>query len=288
MLSATTFATNQNQGTTMSTIQTIAGLDVHLDGHGEPLLLMVHGWPDTHDIWNAQIPAFAPHYRCARFTLPNYATRGTHQAYSIDAIAELINQVVDALSPNRPIVLMIHDWGCAFGYQFYRLYPHKVAQIVSLDIGDAMSRAHIKELKAYQMAMIATYQLSLATTWLMPETLGTGVARGFAKLLQHHNPSQVHRGMSYPYFMAWFKALSHPIKPFSDVPTCPMLFLYAKHKPLMFHSKHWLGKVAAQNGNQVMGMKAGHWIMREIPQEFNQTVAAWLQSTRPTALSDQD
>lgn len=271
----------------MSTIQHIAGLDVHLDGQGEQLLLMVHGWPDTHEIWDAQIPAFAPHYRCARFTLPNYATRGSHQEYSVDAIAELINQVVDALSPNRPIVLMIHDWGCAFGYQFYRYYPYKVAQMVSLDIGDAMSRAHLKELKAYQLAMIATYQLSLATSWLLPEAIGTGVAQGFAKVLQHHNPRQVHRGMSYPYFVAWFKAISQPLKPFSEVPACPMLFMYAKRKPLMFQSKHWLNQVSAQRGNQVLGMNTGHWIMRDAPQEFNQTVTAWLNATRPTAIAQQ-
>jgi len=273
----------------MSTIQQIAGLDVHLDGEGEQLLLMVHGWPDTHEIWDTQIPAFAPHYRCARFTLPNYATRGAHQAYSVDAIAELINQVVDALSPNRPIVLMIHDWGCAFGYQFYRHYPSKVAQMVSLEIGDVMSRAHLKELKAYQLAMIATYQLSLATSWLLPEALGTGIAQGFAKVLQHHQPTQVHRGMSYPYFMAWFKALRHPIKPFTDVPACPMLFMYAKHKPftLVFHSTYWVDKVAAQQGNQVLAMNAGHWIMRDVPQEFNQTVTTWLNATRPIVIAQQ-
>jgi pimeloyl-ACP methyl ester carboxylesterase len=66
-----------------------------------------------------------------------------------------------------------------------------------------------------------------------------------------------------------------------------MLFMYAKRKPLMFHSKHWLGKVAAQQGNQVLGMDAGHWIMREIPQTFNQTVTAWLNATRPTAIAQQ-
>lgn len=263
----------------------VGDIDVHIEGTGPQVLLMIHGWPDTYRVWDAQAAYFSAHYRCVRFTLPGYDDRTSHQAYSVDQIARLIDQVVDAVSPNQPVVLMIHDWGAVFGYEFYRQHPNKVAQMVSLDIGDALSSAHLKSLKPHQLALLASYQLSLAVSWQLPESVATRITRGFAKLLQHTNPKQAHRGMNYPYFLAWFKRLSQPLKPFSETPNCPMFFIYAKRKPLMFHSDAWVARLQAVPHHRVLGMPTGHWIMQDQPEQFNEVVWAWLTQTQTNSAS---
>ncbi|MEC7119288.1 MAG: alpha/beta hydrolase [Pseudomonadota bacterium] len=259
--------------------QRIGSLDVYIEGTGSQTIVMVHGWPDTYRVWDAQVNALAADYRCVRVTLPNYAEQGARSRYSIDAVAHMLAQVVQTVSPDQPVILLLHDWGCAFGYRFYQQHPERVSRLIGLDIGDAASRAHLKSLKWYQLAMLGTYQLNLAVAWLLPEVLGTSITRGFAKLLQQPTPAEaVHRGMNYPYFQAVFQALSQPIKPFTDVPACPMLFVYAKHKPFMFHSTAWTTRLQQRAGNQVIAMAAGHWMMREQPDQFNQILLDWLNT----------
>lgn len=253
-------------------------LAVYSDGQGEQTILMIHGWPDTYRVWDEQVAAFSGQYRCLRVTLPNFDTQGARQVYRFDEVVAMINQVVDEYSPNKSVILLIHDWGCVFGYQFYRQYPHKVSHLISVDIGDALSKDYLKSLKVYQAAMIATYQLNLAAAWFLPEKVGTVWTKGIAKLLQQPTPAEpVHRGMNYPYFQTWFKPISDPVKPFSIVPDCPMLYVYAKRKPVMFQSKQWLERIAAKQGNQVVAMDAGHWLMREQALAFNQLVLSWLK-----------
>ena len=275
--------------------QQIAALQVYIDEPQQPdpqqpndqpqqTILLVHGWPDTYRVWDAQIPALSQQYRCIRVTLPNYALSATPDKsprfYSIQQVAEMLDQVVDTYSPDQPVILLIHDWGCVFGYQFYRNHPDKISKIIALDIGDALSKSHIKSLKAYQLAMLATYQFNLALAWRMPEAAGNKLTQWFAKGLKQPTPvDPVHRGMNYPYYQAWFKALSQPIKPFHLVPDCPILFVYATRKPFMFHSNDWLQRLQAKSGNQVTGMRTGHWIMREQPEQFNQLVLDWLSPT---------
>ena len=262
----------------MNQAQRIAGLDVYIEGTGEQTIVMLHGWPDTYRVWDAQVAAFAADYRCVRMTLPNFADQGARTAYTIDSVADMIAQAVQAVSPDQPVILLLHDWGCVFGYEFYQQHPERVSRMIALDIGDAASKQHLKSLKLYQLAMLGTYQLNLAVAWLLPETLGTGLTRGFAKLLQQPTPAEpVHRGMNYPYFQAIFQAKSQPIRPFTAVPDCPMLFVYAKHKPFMFHSVQWLARIEQKAGNQVTAMKAGHWLMREQPEQFNRLVLDWLK-----------
>jgi pimeloyl-ACP methyl ester carboxylesterase len=85
--------------------------------------------------------------------------------------------------------------------------------------------------------------------------------------------------MNYPYDIQWTgSAGGYPkARPFE--PTCPMLFMYGRKKPFMFHSQEWAGKLLQTPGNQVLGFDTGHWIMTQQPQSFNQAVLSWLAST---------
>ena len=50
----------------------IDGIAVHAEGDGADTIVMVHGWPDTYRLWDAQVDAFKAQYRCVRFTLPGF------------------------------------------------------------------------------------------------------------------------------------------------------------------------------------------------------------------------
>ena len=58
-----------------------------------------------------------------------------------------------------------------------------------------------------------------------------------------------------------------------------MLFVYAKRKPVMFHTEAWLEQLRAREENGVVAFDTGHWIMLQQPERFNQTVGSWLSAT---------
>src|SRR5262245_43475461 len=117
---------------------------------------MVHGWPDTYRLWDAQVEFLKARFRCVRFTLPAVDVDKPRRVLAIDQLAEFIRRVIEQTSPGRKVTLMLHDWGCLFGYQFYMRHPELVSRIVGIDIGDTKGLKYALPRK--QILMIMAYQ----------------------------------------------------------------------------------------------------------------------------------
>ena len=50
----------------------VDGIELHVDGEGAETIVMVHGWPDTYRLWDAQVAFLRSRYQCVRFTLPGF------------------------------------------------------------------------------------------------------------------------------------------------------------------------------------------------------------------------
>jgi pimeloyl-ACP methyl ester carboxylesterase len=255
---------------------TIDGVEVFTEGAGPKAIVMIHGWPDTHRLWDAQVGALKERYRCVRFTLPGFDA-GPKRAYRLDDLMETLRRIVEETRAGERVILLLHDWGCVFGYQFAMRYPELVERIVGVDIGDAGSREHRAELGFRSKLMLIGYQVWLSLAW----TVGSdAMARWMARMIGgRKGQGAVHAQMGYGYAMRWFGVAGgfRGIKVFK--PQCPMLYLYGERKPFMFHSRGWAERLAAQPGNRVVPFKTGHWIMLQQPREFNEAVLAWLAQT---------
>lgn len=79
-----------------------------------PTLVLVHGWPDTHQLWEHVVPRLAE-----RFRVVSYDSRGAGRstvptavsAYRLELIAQDLFAVIDAVSPTAPVHVLAHDWG---------------------------------------------------------------------------------------------------------------------------------------------------------------------------------
>jgi pimeloyl-ACP methyl ester carboxylesterase len=244
-------------------------------GNGKAIV-MVHGWPDTARLWQPQIEALQDRYECIAITLPGFDRSQPKRAYSLDEVVEAIRTAVD----NRRVTLVLHDWGCLYGYQFAMRYPQLVERIVGVDIGDTGSRAHLGELGWRGKLMIAAYQNWLALAWRIGGRIGDAMARGMARLLRcPTEPKTIHAQMGYPYAVRWLGAAGgfRGLRVFK--PEVPMLFLYGERKPIMFHSRSWAERLAAQKGNRVVAFPTGHWIMVTRREAFNEALRTWLAET---------
>lgn len=252
----------------------IEGTEVVIEGSGEPIVLL-HGWPDTYRLWDAQVEVLKGRYRCIRFTLPGFEPGSPRQTHMLDAVVELIARVVERAAGGGPVTLLLHDWGCFFGYQYALRHPDKVRRIVGVDVGDAGSRRQVAELGAGVKAAVAGYQLWLAFAWRIGGALGDGMARWMARKVGARSDfARVTSRMGWPYDVQWLRGGFRSAEPFR--PAGPMLFIYGTRKPFMFHSRGWAEELAARPGCAVVALPTGHWVMKQAPAEFNAAVLDWL------------
>jgi pimeloyl-ACP methyl ester carboxylesterase len=79
-----------------------------------PTVVLVHGYPDTHRVWDEVVRLLRE-----RFHVVAYDTRGTGRssapaqkdAFALHNLTADIEAVIDAVSPERPVHLVGHDWG---------------------------------------------------------------------------------------------------------------------------------------------------------------------------------
>jgi pimeloyl-ACP methyl ester carboxylesterase len=249
-------------------------VEVIAEGTGPKAIVMIHGWPDTYRLWDKQVEALKASYRCVRFTLPGFERTDDARAYALDEVIEIIRTVVERACPGERVTLLLHDWGCFYGYQFAMKYPQLVERVVGVDIGDAGSRQNRAELGVKGKAIVIAYQLWLALAWRIGGRIGDAMAKWMARTMKCPTEQErISAQMGYPYAVRWLGVAGGVGRMKAFKPHCPMLFMYAERKPVMFHSREWARSVAAR------AFPTGHWIMVERPGEFNAALLAWLAET---------
>ncbi|OBK72103.1 SDR family oxidoreductase [Mycobacterium sp. 1274761.0] len=86
-----------------------------------PTLVMAHGWPDSHALWDGVVPRLADRFRIIR-----YDNRGVGKssvpkkvsAYTIAKLADDLDAVITAVSPGEPVHMVGHDWGSVTTWEY--------------------------------------------------------------------------------------------------------------------------------------------------------------------------
>ena len=111
-------------------------LRVALAGQG-PLVVLVHGWPESWYSWRHQIPALAEAgYRVAAPDVRGYGGSDKPEAIEAYAIKEMcadIAGLVTALGETQAI-LVGHDWGAPIVWNTALFHPEKVRAVVGLSV----------------------------------------------------------------------------------------------------------------------------------------------------------
>ena len=262
----------------------VQGIDVFIEGDGPQTIVMTHGWPDTYRLWDGTVAELKGRYRCVRFTLPGFDGAQPARATSLARMTDLFRAIVDVVSPGQPVTLMMHDWGCVFGYEFAARHPALVERIVAVDIGDHNSGALARSLPARAKWQVFAYQFWLAIAWKLGGHVGDRMTRWMARAMRcRTQPSLISWQMNYPYAMRWFGTAAGFRHASRVDPKCPVLYIYGERKPFMFHSPEWLRRIAARPGSAVRALHAGHWVMINKPDEFCECVSAWLACNSPIA-----
>ncbi len=112
-------------------------LRVALQGRG-PLVVMVHGFPESWYSWRHQMAPIAS----AGFTACAIDVRGyggsdkPHEveAYSLERLSGDVAGLIAALSPDQPAVVIGHDWGAPVAWTTALVHPDRVRAVAGLSV----------------------------------------------------------------------------------------------------------------------------------------------------------
>jgi len=112
-------------------------LSVADEGEGPPVLLL-HGWPDTADLWRNQLPVLvAAGHRVIAPDLRGYGRSAQPQEVEAYALPKVVGDAVgllDALGLERAAVVG-HDWGAVVAWAMAGLHPARVERLAVLSVG---------------------------------------------------------------------------------------------------------------------------------------------------------
>jgi NAD(P)-dependent dehydrogenase (short-subunit alcohol dehydrogenase family)/pimeloyl-ACP methyl ester carboxylesterase len=90
-------------------------LRVHESGPPDaPTVICVHGYPDDHTVWDGVVAELALRYHVVSYDVRGAGESGKprgRQAYRLDQLVRDLAAVIDAVSPDRAVHLLAHDWG---------------------------------------------------------------------------------------------------------------------------------------------------------------------------------
>ena len=96
-------------------------------GAGEPIVFL-HGNPTSSYLWRNIIPHVAGHRRCLAPDLVGMGDSGKAPGgtYRFADHARYLDGWFEALGISRNVVLVVHDWGSALGFDWAHRHPEAV------------------------------------------------------------------------------------------------------------------------------------------------------------------
>jgi pimeloyl-ACP methyl ester carboxylesterase len=102
-----------------------------------PLVLLVHGWPESWYSWRHQLPALAAAgYHAVAPDMRGYGKTDKPQAvedYDIQHVTGDLVGILDALGEKQAI-LIGHDWGAIVSWQAMLLHPQRFSALVAMSV----------------------------------------------------------------------------------------------------------------------------------------------------------
>jgi NAD(P)-dependent dehydrogenase (short-subunit alcohol dehydrogenase family)/pimeloyl-ACP methyl ester carboxylesterase len=111
-----------------------------------PTLVLAHGWPDSHVLWDGAVPLLEERFRIIR-----YDNRGAGKstvpepvkAYRMERFADDLAAVIEESSPGEPVHVLAHDWGSVATWE-YLTRPGADDRIASFTSVSGPSTDHYK------------------------------------------------------------------------------------------------------------------------------------------------
>ena len=277
---------------------TVRGLHLHVveaGRVGDPLLVLLHGFPEFWWGWRHQISelAAAGHH----VVVPDLRGYNGSEApadvtaYRLDVLVEDVLGLVDAHGAER-VDVVGHDWGAVIAWELAARHPDRVRRLVAL-AGPHPGTLTRSVIAHPTQALRSTYAGLFQLPWLPEVALR---ARGFAALRtamrSTSEPGTFSEGDLDRYALAWarpssltgmlnyYRALRHG-RPVLSAATVvpPTLVLWGEHDRFLERHVGEIGVSHCVDGRFLVIEGSTHWLHHEQPERVNAEVLAFLGET---------
>ncbi|MEV1062830.1 SDR family oxidoreductase [Streptomyces sp. NPDC050263] len=88
----------------------------------DPTVVLVHGYPDSKEVWSEVAPRLAERFHVVLYDVRGHGRSGAPKplrgGFTLEKLTDDFLAVVDAVSPDRPVHLVGHDWGSVQAWEF--------------------------------------------------------------------------------------------------------------------------------------------------------------------------
>ncbi|WP_240670148.1 alpha/beta fold hydrolase [Actinoplanes solisilvae] len=271
----------------------VHGINYVKGGHG-PVLVLLHGYPETWYEWNAILPALSAHYTVVAPDLPGAGkSDAPATGYDKKTMAASIHGLLVTLGLDKDIRLVGHDIGTMVAYAYAAAHPAEVKKLV-------LSEAPIPDKGLYSFPALSAdgpgpWQFGFFTLtnglpeqsvrgreeqWVQGftdhlEVIKDGVGPDDVRVFGHYLKDPTHLKASFEWFRAFPADIADNEVNQQHKLTMPVLAIAADHS-----LKDTLEKQVPNYATDVKSViiaNSGHWIYEEHPAEMTQRLLTFLR-----------
>ncbi|MGV0744571.1 SDR family oxidoreductase [Mycolicibacterium sp. XJ870] len=257
-----------------------------------PTLVMAHGWPDSHVLWDGVVAELGD-----RFNIVRYDNRGAgasdvpkpSSAYTMAKLADDFEAVIGEVSPGAPVHVLAHDWGSVSIWEYLsRPGAHdRVASFTSVSgpstdhyggfIFGALARPYrpVRFVRALGLASRMSYWIPFSVPVIAPALMRAGLARRLQNIDSPDGPKfrseqfDVDAANSLKIYRALFRTVGRTRS--DHYVSIPVQTIVGDHDPVVKQRalddlSRWAPQLWQRN------IKAGHWSPMSHPQVLAQAV----------------
>ncbi|MWA00413.1 SDR family oxidoreductase [Actinomadura sp. LD22] len=273
------------------------GVDLAVYEQGDPsrpTVLLMHGYPDTHAVWDEVAARLAARYHVVRYDVRGAGASSRpfgRKRYTFDYLMSDMRAVLDATAPERKVHLVGHDWGSIQSWEAACTMPERFASFTSISgpcldhvahwTRRNLARPTPANLRRAAGQGVRSWYIYFFQTPVLPELMWlAGLSRPFNRALELGEgvaPREGHPARTMPrdgasgvglYRANMVQRLRRPRDRRTDVPT--QVIVPTKD---LFVSPHLVGGLSARVPNlSLRPIAAGHWVPRSHPD----VIARWI------------
>jgi len=267
---------------------------------GRPIVFL-HGNPTSSYLWRNVIPYLEPYGRCVApdligmgdsDKLPATTRDGRDRRYRFTEHRRYLDAFLEAVGVREKVVLVIHDWGSALGFDWARRHPGQVA-------GIAYMEAFLEPLRYADMGWVGSLGFramrSRLGEWLILQhnlfverILPASVKRGLGEAeMAHYRAPYREPGESRRPTLTWprevpfdgkppdsYQAIAAIAKWLPETRDIPKLWIDVS-EGVLISGRHREFAKSLPNQRRVR-VEGRHFVQEDSPDALGQAIAAWI------------
>lgn len=263
---------------------TVKGADILVRDSqtGAMPMLLLHGSPDTGEMWLPVIERLGDRVRSIAPDLPGFGASTMPGSFelTLDNFADFIRELLDALDIGEPVVVVGTDFGAHYGLAFAVKYPERVRGVAISNTSFSRDYQWHTFARLYRVPLLGEFLLNGTSKSIMAKSLKNFAPALPADYIEHSwasgfgSPSvrkailRMYRARDPQDFIGWDDQLT------ALLAHKPSIVLWGDTDP--FVTSQFADRFGAAQVHHFS--EYSHWLPLEAPDQYAEKLLEWLET----------